>query len=76
MNVLIRTTKEIEEFHKAVMESKCEVDARSMNFKRFVDAKSILGIFSLDLSQPIHLHIIGSEQEQSDLYEKIKKFEV
>ena len=76
INVLIRTTKEIEEFHKAISDSDCKVDARPMDFKKFIDAKSFLGLWSLDLSQPIHLEIIGDEQDCNKLYEKIKCFEV
>ncbi len=39
-----------------------------------VDAKSILGIFSLELSQPITVEIYSDDCEE--LLEKLKKFEV
>lgn len=41
--------------------------------KYVVDAKSILGIFSLDLSQPIIVEIYADECEQ--LLSDLKKFE-
>ena len=41
--------------------------------KYVVDAKSILGIFSLDLSQPIVVEIYADECEQ--LLSDLKKFE-
>ena len=41
--------------------------------KYVVDAKSILGIFSLDLSQPIVVEIYSDDCD--DLMERLKKFE-
>ena len=40
--------------------------------KYVVDAKSILGIFSLDLSQPLTVEIYSDDC--ADLLEKLKKF--
>ena len=40
-----------------------------------VDAKSIMGIFSLDLSKPINLNIHGDE-DNAEIMEVIKKYEV
>lgn len=36
-----------------------------------IDAKSIMGIFSLDLSKPLQLKISGAEEED---IEKLKKY--
>ena len=41
--------------------------------KYVVDAKSILGIFSLDLSQPITVEAYSDDCD--DLLERLKKFE-
>lgn len=50
-----------------------ELDLRSGRY--VVDAKSILGIFSLDLSNPIDLEILSDdEQEIAKLLEDIKDF--
>ena len=38
-----------------------------------IDAKSIMGIFSLDLSKPIDLNIHGSS-EDSDILEALKPY--
>ena len=38
-----------------------------------IDAKSIMGIFSLDLSKPINLNIRGSS-EDSDILEALKPY--
>ena len=39
-----------------------------------VDAKSIMGIFSLDLSKPITMHIYADDAQE--LEEKIAQFEI
>lgn len=41
--------------------------------KYIVDAKSILGIFSLDLSQPLTVEVYSDNCDE--LMEKLKKFE-
>lgn len=50
-----------------------DIDLRSGRY--VVDAKSILGIFSLDLSNPIELEILSDdENEIAKLLEDIKDF--
>lgn len=41
-----------------------------------IDAKSIMGIFSLDLSRPINILIHADEAEAKDFLDVIKDFEV
>ena len=41
-----------------------------------IDAKSIMGIFSLDLSKPINILIHADEVEAKDFLDVIKNFEV
>jgi len=38
-----------------------------------VDAKSIMGIFSLDLSKPITVQIHGTEEDGRIFYESVKE---
>ena len=55
--------------------SKCDFDV-DLGYNRIVvDAKSIMGIFSLDLSKPINLNIHGDE-DNAEIMEVIKKYEV
>lgn len=50
-----------------------EMDLRSGRY--LVDAKSILGIFSLDLSKPIELEILSDDTDEiNKLLEEIKNF--
>ena len=50
----------------------CPYEILLKSGKYVVDAKSILGIFSLDLSQPLTVEIYADEC--ADLLEKLKKF--
>lgn len=50
----------------------CEYDLDLKSGRYIVDAKSIMGIFSLDLSTPLELIIYGDHEQE--VAEKIKKF--
>ena len=52
----------------------CEYEILLKSGKYVVDAKSILGIFSLDLSKPITVEILSDDC--ADLLKEIKKFAV
>mgnify|MGYP000723846224 FL=1 len=54
--------------------SKCDFDV-DLGYNRIVvDAKSIMGIFSLDLSKPIDLNI-HNEEDIDEIMEILKKYE-
>ncbi|MCD7740918.1 MAG: HPr family phosphocarrier protein [Ruminococcus sp.] len=50
----------------------CDYDVDLVSGRYAVDAKSIMGIFSLDLSNPIQL--IARTEDVGDFFEKIKDF--
>ncbi len=62
--------EEIKEFVNTVNRYAYEMDLRAG--RHVVDAKSILGIFSLDLSKPISLEIYSDDC--GDLMEDIRRF--
>ena len=62
--------EEVKAFVNTVNRYEYEVDLRSG--RHVVDAKSILGIFSLDLSKPITLEVYADECD--DLMNDIKPF--
>ena len=64
--------EEIKEFVNTVNRYSYEMDLRAG--RHVVDAKSILGIFSLDLSKPISLEIYSDDC--ADLMEEIRRFMV
>ena len=62
VNVLVSTINDVKEFVSIVSMYDFEVDLISGRYK--VDAKSIMGIFSLDLSKPIKvdMHCDGCDE--------------
>ena len=52
--------------------ARCDFDLTLKSGKYVVDAKSILGIFSLDLSKPLTVEIHSDDCD--DLIEALKKF--
>ncbi|MFQ9514948.1 MAG: HPr family phosphocarrier protein [Eubacterium sp.] len=54
--------------------TKFDSDFDLVSGRYVIDAKSIMGIFSLDLSKPIDLNIHG-EDEIDQIMEVIKKYE-
>lgn len=71
MKVLLDTMDKIKDFNCIVSDYKSEVDLTSGRY--VIDAKSIMGIFSLDCSKPIEVSIYG---EQAEVLRKVlEKFE-
>ena len=54
--------------------SRCEYNVDLKQGKYLVDAKSIMGIFSLDLSKPIELNIHASEADMNNILETLKEY--
>lgn len=59
--VKLEEISEIQEFNRICFQFDCDMDL--VGGKYYVDAKSIMGIFSLDLSKPLILNA-GTEDEQ------------
>ena len=55
--------------------TKFDSDFDLVSGRYVIDAKSIMGIFSLDHSKPINLNIHGDE-DNAEIMEVIKKYEV
>lgn len=49
-------------------------DFEMVSGKYVVDAKSILGVFCLDLSKPVTLHIDCDESKMDDVLKTIEKY--
>ena len=71
VKVRLSSIEAVRDFVEAVRKYDSEIDLSSGRY--VVDAKSILGIFSLDLSQPITVEAYSEDCD--DLMEKLKKFE-
>lgn len=70
LEINLRMAENVKEFVSIVSKYDYDIDLRSGRF--IVDAKSILGIFSLDLSKPVIVEIHSNNC--NDLIEELKKF--
>lgn len=61
LNVKIVSMQDADKFNKICSKFDCDMDLQSGKY--YVDAKSIMGIFSLDLSKPLVLNA-GTDDEQ------------
>ena len=71
-NVLLGSINDVKNFVNIVSKYDCDVDLSSGRY--VVDAKSIMGIFSLDLSKPIKVEIHADDCQA--LADELKPFVV
>ena len=67
VKIFLGTIERVKDFVNEVSHLECDVDIVSGRY--VIDAKSIMGIFSLDLSKPINLNV---HAEGSSLDEVLK----
>lgn len=70
MTVSLNAINDVKEFVNKMTKYDFDIDLVSGRYA--IDAKSIMGIFSLDLSKPIELH--AHTEDASAFKEDIKKF--
>ncbi len=71
IKISLEMAQRVKEFVNVTQAYACEILLKSGKY--VVDAKSILGIFSLDLSSPITVEIYSDDCDE--LLAKLKKFE-
>ncbi len=71
IKISLAMAQKVKEFVNITQEYECEILLKSGKY--VVDAKSILGIFSLDLSNPITVEVYADDCEE--LLGRLKKFE-
>ena len=69
-NIMFKTTNDVKEFVSIV--NQCIFDVDLISGKYVVNAKSIMGIFSLDLTKSIILQ--ADTKDDARFIEKIKKY--
>lgn len=69
-NIMLDSIDKVKSFVNIV--AKCDYDVDLTSGRYVVDAKSIMGIFSLDLSKPIKVDIYGDDS--SDFEAEVKDF--
>jgi len=70
IKITLKLAESVKEFVNIVSKYPHDVDLRSGRF--VIDAKSLLGIFSLDLSKPLTLEIQGNDADE--LIGQLSKF--
>lgn len=72
VSVLIDSVEKVQRFVSAISKYSCGFDIELGH--SCVDAKSLVGIFSLDISQPLHLTINDGGHEMEDILRDIQEF--
>ena len=72
INILLSKIQDIRDFVNIVIVTDFDVDLVQGRYT--VDAKSIMGIFSLDLLSPIKL--VAHSDDADELFDKIERFKV
>lgn len=70
--ILLNTIDKVKSFVSDV--SKFDVDMELVSGKYVVDAKSILGIFSLHLLRPMELQIYGDDVTSEEVLQSIQNY--
>ena len=70
-NIRLSTIEEVRNFVNIVSKYDYEIDLKSGRY--VVDAKSIMGIFSLDLSKPIDLNVHAGDN-MDEVMEALKPY--
>lgn len=72
VSIMIDSVEKVQRFISAISRYSCSFDIESGH--SCVDAKSLVGIFSLDISQPLHLTIHDDGSQMEDVLRDIKEF--
>lgn len=68
-NISINTIDKVKRFVN--LTNRCETDVDIISGRLLVDAKSIMGIFSMDLTRPMTLRVHESNIEKLEEYKKL-----
>ncbi|MCF2682048.1 HPr family phosphocarrier protein [Faecalicatena contorta] len=71
-NILLNSIDRVKVFVNTVSKIDCDMDLAAGRY--IVDAKSIMGIFSIDISKPIELRIHASDEEAEKIIESLKEY--
>ena len=72
--VRLNNIEAITAFSNKAVKSNCKVTLLSGRY--VIDGKSIMGVFSLDLSKPIECEVEGTKSEVEDFLSNIKELTV
>ena len=72
VSISLNSIEKVKSFVNEIAKFECDFDLISGRY--IIDAKSIMGIFSLDLSQQITLKIHAEEPELTEILESLKPY--
>ena len=70
--IKLNSIDEVKEF--VALTNKCAFDIDLMSGRYAIDAKSIMGIFSLDLAKPLKMIVHADSSSAADFIEEAEKF--
>lgn len=70
--VKLNSINEVKEF--VALTNRCAFDVDLMSGKYVIDAKSIMGIFSLDLAKPLKMTVHADGEQAADFLDEAAKF--
>ncbi len=74
LKISLNSVDKVKSFVNDIQRFDCDFDLVSGRY--VIDAKSIMGIFSLDLSQPIELNVHCTDSDKDKILETIQKYSV
>ena len=72
VTVMLDSVEKVQRFVSVISRYTCSFDIESGH--SCVDAKSLVGLFSLDLSKPLHLTIQDEGEQLEDILRDIQEF--
>ena len=72
VQISLRTIEEVKEFVQTI--TMFDGDFELISGKYIVDAKSILGLFSVDLSKPVTLRIDVNDSKMNEVLTVVEKY--
>lgn len=72
VNVLLNSIEAVRQFVDTISGYDCDMDMMTGNY--VVDAKSIMGIFSMNLLHPLELRIYDDSKRADDIIHEIKPY--
>lgn len=70
--VKLNSIEQVKEF--VALTNKCAFDVDLMSGRYAIDAKSIMGIFSLDLAKPLKMIVHANDEQAADFADEAAKF--
>ena len=74
VQISLNSIDKVKAFVNEISKFDCDFDLVSGRY--VIDAKSIMGLFSLDLSHPVKVEVHGSDADRSAFEQSVAAFEV